>query len=160
MLTAQYLPPASSQALAVACSHKKCVVNSTPENHTAKNLTFFCLNAYKMGTEMINTLISVVSSQLSTLLRGILSLHTACLAGEFQERDYSAIGTWMFVLPPNKHNKQVLHNFSGELAELIFKVPYPVNFQVKSTYSKCQDCEIHTYLYCFFSLLQEHHCFQ
>lgn len=83
-----------------------------------------------MSKEMINTLISVVSSQLSTLLRGILSLHTACLAGEYQEREYSAIGTWVFVLPPNKYSKQVLHNFSGELAELIFKASYLVIFKL------------------------------
>lgn len=131
-----FLQPAPRLWQFIACSHKKCV-NSSPENHTAETSFFL---AWMPTNEYRNDQHINFCSQQPTIYsfkrhsEPAHSLFGRWVSGEVTECN----STWMFVLPPNKYNKQVLHNFSGELAQLIFKASYPVNFQVKSTYSKCQ----------------------
>lgn len=87
LLTAQYLPPACLPGFGNSLLvHIKSVLWTAQLETPLLKLYFFQPECLQMSKEMIKTLISVVRSQLSTLFRGILTLHTACLAGEYQER--------------------------------------------------------------------------
>lgn len=87
LLTAQYLPPACLPGFGNSLLvHIKSVLWTAHLETPLLKLYFFQPECLQMSKEMIKTLISVVRSQLSTLFRGILTLHTAQLAGEYQER--------------------------------------------------------------------------
>lgn len=87
LLTAQYLPPACPPGFGNSLLvHIKSVLWTAHLEAPLLKLYFFQPECLQMSKEMINTLISVVRSQLSTLFRGILTLHTVWLAGEYQER--------------------------------------------------------------------------